>query len=432
MFQLPSLFKSFRSSDAPVGEHASIDLPSVEIHDVETAAERRPRTLKHLLKANHVNHALIYHDLRFHNHTAHILGSAYLLGATHEHLNEVYDKEAEELEPWRDAPAEVTREDWREFLGRREYQRAFVDFFEDQLVSMRYDWKQLLREYMFEGKEPLVNGLISGLAHPMIHLGYAYELDSRTLAIEALTGASCFYSPLHKYIDDLSYVRRPTPIEKTTDLLAILSKVRNDKRFDNLYDHQSGDISLVFAKAEDALLEYWNAWDLSGTSTALKNVFEESQRLAAALLVATPNPGKGRFDFFFVHLLTSSHAVRILLPIVPKKHHVGLLRQWWLFALAVFVARLRPSVDMEVVEGYKAEGKGWRDVVHGALKGEHALDAHFVKAVRAFKVAEETWGKKEGLWEKAALKFVREFEGWGGFGGKGVEGKKFGYPEERY
>src|SRR5947207_1371427 len=35
----------------------SIDIPSVEIHDIETALEKRPRTLKHLIRANHVNHA---------------------------------------------------------------------------------------------------------------------------------------------------------------------------------------------------------------------------------------------------------------------------------------------------------------------------------------------------------------------------------------
>lgn len=50
----------------------SVDLPSVEIHSIETAAEKRARTLKHLLKANHANHAIIYHNLQFHNHCAHV------------------------------------------------------------------------------------------------------------------------------------------------------------------------------------------------------------------------------------------------------------------------------------------------------------------------------------------------------------------------
>ena len=91
-----------------------------------------------------------------------ILGSAYILGGTSEHLHKIYDKEAEELEPWQDSPGEISKDDWRDFLGKREYQRAFVDYFEDQLVAKRYDWKALLDEYLFEGKEPLVNGLVSG------------------------------------------------------------------------------------------------------------------------------------------------------------------------------------------------------------------------------------------------------------------------------
>jgi hypothetical protein len=43
------------------------------------------------------------------------------LGATYEHLNDIYEKEAEELEPWHDSPGEISREDWRDFLGKREY-----------------------------------------------------------------------------------------------------------------------------------------------------------------------------------------------------------------------------------------------------------------------------------------------------------------------
>lgn len=37
-----------------------------------------------------------------------------------------------------------------------------MDFFEDQLVAEGYDWKGLLSHYMFSGKEPLVNSLVSG------------------------------------------------------------------------------------------------------------------------------------------------------------------------------------------------------------------------------------------------------------------------------
>lgn len=42
------------------------------------------------------------------------------------------------------------------------YQRAYLDFFEDQLVLNGYDWRKVLEEYLLKGKEPLINNLISG------------------------------------------------------------------------------------------------------------------------------------------------------------------------------------------------------------------------------------------------------------------------------
>jgi hypothetical protein len=141
----------------------SIDLPSVEIHDVETAAEKRPRTLKHLLKANHVNHSILYHNLQFHNHMPHLLGSAYLLGAHVDQMQKIYDEESKVLEGWHDSPGEISDTDWRDFLGDKRYQRAFVDFYEDELaLKFGYDWKRVAEEYLFSGKQPLINGLIGG------------------------------------------------------------------------------------------------------------------------------------------------------------------------------------------------------------------------------------------------------------------------------
>ena len=140
-----------------------IDLPSVEVHSVEADPDKRPRTLKHLLKANHVNHAIIYHNLQFDNHMSHILCSAYVLGANPQQLYHIYDEEAKDLEPWKDSPSEVLEEDWRDFLGDKRYQRAFLDFFEDGLAMKHaYSWKGVVDEYLLKGDEPLVNCLIGG------------------------------------------------------------------------------------------------------------------------------------------------------------------------------------------------------------------------------------------------------------------------------
>ena len=147
----------------PRNEPKAIEIPPVEVHSVETNPDKRPRTLKHLLKANHVNHSIIYHNLQFDNHMPHALCSAYHLGAESHQLYHIYDEEAASLEPWKDSPSEVTEDDWRDYLGDKRYQRAFVDFFEDALaMTYAYNWKKVIEKYMLEGDEPLINGLIGG------------------------------------------------------------------------------------------------------------------------------------------------------------------------------------------------------------------------------------------------------------------------------
>jgi hypothetical protein len=165
---LPTVNRVYKylTSDSSHAEQP-IKLPSVVIHEIETAAEHRPRTLKHLLKANHSNFAIFHNDLQFHNHMPHFLGSAYLMGATPDQLHHIYSEQSKELVEWEDSPAEITDVDWKEFLGDRRYQRAYVDFFEDELaLKFGYDWKKVADEYLFSGKHPLINCAMAGCELP--------------------------------------------------------------------------------------------------------------------------------------------------------------------------------------------------------------------------------------------------------------------------
>ncbi|KAL2037690.1 hypothetical protein N7G274_009635 [Stereocaulon virgatum] len=412
------MFSSFSSFSLPFsiprilgGNPGSIiDIKSVDIHDVETQHEKRARTLKHLLKLNHAKHAILFHNLQFHNHMPHILGSAYLLNGTPEHLNDIYESESKELVFWEDSPGEISDFDWRDYLGDRRYQRAYVDFFEDQLVLHGYNWKAVLETFLFQGKEPLVNCLVAGLGHPLIHLGYAYELNSKEVAMEALGMATTQYNFLHKYLDDTSYTKPST--YSTSSPLQILQKVSEDKRFDNLSDYPDPDnIEDIFKDHEAAVMEHWNAWDLPNP----KKQFEDSQYAAVAILVGS-HKNHEKYDFFLVHLLTTSHAVRIILPFIPAKLHVNLVRQWWLITLAVYISQLRPKIDLERITSYDLKGNDWTGVDKQAVVGKWSLDAHYVKALRAMKESAKTWGDAEQYYLKAAYKFGEEFNGWGGFG----------------
>jgi len=248
-----------------------------------------------------------------------------------------------------------------------------------------------------------------------MHLGYGHELSSHTIIIEALTLGSCSYNSLHKYLDDSSYTNPPSSSFSTApppSPLELLQKIHKDHRFDNLFSTPGfSNLATLFAQREAEVLEYWNAWPLSDP----KRQFQASQRAAVALLVGSRAPNK-RFDFFLVHLLTSSHAVRILLPLMPARFQIPLVRQWWLMAIAVYVAQLRPAIEVHRIEDVDVRSKDWGFVERMALTAESAFDAHYVKALRAMREASMTWGDEEGFYLKAAVGFAEGFDHWGGFG----------------
>ena len=132
-FSFPNPFRFSTYFSASSAQRIQVE--SVGIHDVETSQDRSARALKHLLKLNHVTFSICYHNLQYHNHMPHvsiiakrsnairsltamqILGSAYILGAGSGHLNEIYEAESKELDVWVDSPGEVSRHDWKDFLG---------------------------------------------------------------------------------------------------------------------------------------------------------------------------------------------------------------------------------------------------------------------------------------------------------------------------
>ena len=194
--------------------------------------------------------------------------------------------------------------------------------------------------------------------------------------MEALGLAAVQYNFLHKYLDDKSYTR-PSKFSSTspTDLL---NKLAADSRFDKLFKSPGfNNIDPLFEKHEDLVLEYWNAWELDDPVKQ----FEESQEAAVALLVATVPPGTHSYNFFVCHTLTTSHAVRILLPLIPVEFHISLVREWWLLVLAVYVAELRPKIDPDYVPA-DLGGKSWSYVEDRALHSDFATDAHYVKGKR--------------------------------------------------
>lgn len=177
------------------------------------------------------------------------------------------------------------------------------------------------------------------------------------MAIEALAMASTDYGDFHKYVDDPSYTR-PSD-DPTTSVLEILDRVYHDKRLDGAFSTRGPSNAVkILLDHEAVLLEHWNSWSISNPVEQ----FRESQQAAVLLLVGTVPSDSSTYDFFLVHLLTTSHAVRVLLPLIPEKFHIPLVRQWWLLVLVTYIGQLRPRIDGGIVRDHELRGLGWADV----------------------------------------------------------------------
>lgn len=238
---------------------------------------------------------------------------------------------------------------------------------------------------------------------------YALEFENRELAMEALTLASTSYSFLHKYID------QPAPTVQKADKtpLQVLDDIQQDKRLDGLFTSPGNfDFEKLMKEKEDVVLEYFQQLTLPPEET-LSKVLHGLVKAATALLTAT-----SQYDFFLVHTLTTSFALRVVLPFVDSKHQVNLLRSHWLFLIVVYITQLRPKINSSKIDNFDLKGRDWSYVLDAAKWGRKAEDAHFVKAARALKVYGELWEEEACWFLKAGVKFAEEFREWGGFEGE--------------
>ncbi|KAE8392484.1 hypothetical protein BDV23DRAFT_181633 [Aspergillus alliaceus] len=100
------------------------------------------------------------------------------------------------------------------------------------------------------------------------------------------------------------------------------------------------NIPTIFARTEAAILEHWSAWDIVDPAEQ----FKEAVYVAGILF--TESRDEAGFEGSSVF--------------VPEESRAGVLRQFWLFVLYVFVARLSPRIgDGEEVRRLELEGRDW-------------------------------------------------------------------------
>lgn len=370
----------------------AIVLPAVEQLHLDTSKNPSSETLVTLLKENHKSHCLLWDMGQFpinippenassgvHTvHTPHLLSSMFLLGATSSKMQEVYDNESVKLIKRPPVQDRITRENWRERLGQKNFKAAseYLDFFEREVDEHKGDWREVLNQFIFSGSEPLIKGNAThDLSHPLIHLAYAYEMQSGDIAVEALTLFAIHYETFSRRYLDMPTPALIDPAKTAKSPFEALSRVRSDSRFDGLTTRPGRErLEPLFNNYEAEILEHWHSWPISDPTEQ----FREALDVSVALLVATKKPGEP-YDFLLLHILTACHAVRVILPEIPVEWHVRLFKQWWLFAIMIYITQLRPEIKDQTIAEYDLKGRNWQSVTKQAVDSAATLDAHYVK-----------------------------------------------------
>lgn len=242
----------------------------------------------------------------------------------------------------------------------------------------------------------------------LLHLATAHRFNSRDLGIEALAMLSCIHDPLiHRHFSDSTYEDHSSS-NSSCSVLEVLNNIATDHRFLDMSPTSATDI---LQKRESGIIDHCGSCALISSASPSPAELQEALRQAQiagavlALRYAMANfAGEPTSADLLIPLLTSD-ALRVLLPSMPARFVLPLLRQWLLLTILTYIQSGRPRLDMSKLTYYlpwhtPTPAQVWKNVVHDTLSAitssPNRSGERLAQAVLALKTAEDTWGGDVG------------------------------------
>ncbi|KAG8742800.1 hypothetical protein FRC10_000910 [Ceratobasidium sp. 414] len=433
LFPAPSFASAFTSPSAPT--------PNAGITPDSTAA------LQRLLKENHQRFHVFFNDMHFHNHLPHHLFAAYGIGAPPSVLQAAFDHHASYQRPAYKSPESITRENWTKFLGNEDYYNSYMGFWNDEIqkhgLAPTFERFIFSHEANWAADEPrMLDRLLSGLLHPMIHFGHAAEFGVPGMAIEGIV-----HQPAHKKLldpkffgSDGSYLTSLTSALSLTSsakpkthmhTFTILARVLADSRLEAgqtcRFESMSKYVDTLDSTG-DIIREYAELWTVDEDEKVIQERVEELQWFVTTAfgLGGWRKDKRFKADFFLAHLVTSDLFIPSILSLLKPANQVVLLRAYFAACLTWFVSRGRPALDIEGFFEYtsldpkppfktpeklptEAKNNPWYTILTHTIPHR---DEHHVKAGRALAHGAALYGARPKGWFKdTELKDADEIDG---------------------
>ncbi|KAJ6509830.1 hypothetical protein DFH09DRAFT_942181 [Mycena vulgaris] len=328
-----------------------------------------------LLHEDFAAHHCFWNDHHFVNHLSHHLLSLHDLGAPAEIIQAMYDKEAAMQRPLHPngKPAgeanRITEANWRGSLGKKHANMYpdYLAFFSAEILQ--HGVTGALERYVFS---PEANGngslmlarFVGGLLHPIIQAGFGIEFGQDFMVAQGLAQAA-LTSPEGASVMDMPSGIPEIKAGPPAALLSLLHELYESPKLtpvpyekDAINPERLAKWMATNPERGVAIREIYAKWtfnvgDGAATEDFAKKV-EECMWQATLLLGATGKAGRQpRMDFFFMHFLTGSLFLQIVINAVKKPLHKAQLLQAYARSVALFIIlRGRPRIDPALAMSY--------------------------------------------------------------------------------
>ncbi|KAF5347788.1 hypothetical protein D9756_010256 [Leucocoprinus leucothites] len=318
--------------------------------------------LREVLEDDYKRHHCFFNEFGFHNHVAHTAIALWYLGADVDVIKAAYASQASYQRPAFTSPGPISKDNWTEHFGDEKYYNAYLAFFIGELAAK--DTVAVLEEYVFSDAANFPGGgkriemlcrFDEGLLHPLIHVGYGFELGIPGMIAEGLAQAAV-HEAVGSPIIPASWFEKAPKAPKgnaTSSVLSILSRVITDPDIDyKMPPNPMGMFKDVVKQYSTKIVEYVEAWtpDVStkeGLQKTLEEVIFFVNLTYAVPGLASKEEVSFNADFFAMHFVTSSMFLPSLLVHLKPRSQELLLRSYVSMCLTWFIVRGKPQLNVE-------------------------------------------------------------------------------------
>lgn len=242
---------------------------------------------------------------------------------------------------------EIDDSNFNNYLGEDGYYSSYIPYFVKQLEASSID--EVVRHYL----KQLIDGAAGGAFHGIIRLGYAYELQDKEEVAKALAYLSESYQPF----EPNEIMQKANIIEPVNGVLSLATN--------NHFKNKEFKRPLIIGR----MLDVFEDPEFEQIVSRINISYCNSQYFGELLLKLYALTG----DFTMLHGFTSTHALRILSPLIDNYEQV-LSRHWFHLQLAYLSTNCTEIKDIPFVKSLLS----WEEIFAKVMT---VKDIHTIKIV---------------------------------------------------